>query len=84
MLLVIDNCIICLGIIPILWAARWNKIILQKLMSHGAEATDTDYGGNNMLHYTDDAEIIKQFPSLINKASCNGKYTIISVKRRNK
>ena len=46
-------------------------------MSHGAEATDTDYAQWNMLHLTNDAKIIKQFPSLINKASCGGKYTIM-------
>ena len=79
------NCIICLGKTPILWAAfRDNLALIKELMSHGAEATDRDYNGWNMLHYTDNVEIIKQFPSLINKADCNGKYTIISVKRRNK
>ena len=75
----------CLGRTPILVAAIENNIkILQKLMSHGAEATDTDYRGLNMLHATTDAEIMKQFPSLINKGGCSGKYTIISIKRRNK
>jgi ankyrin repeat protein len=75
----------CLGRTPILWAAyRNNNKILKKLIAHGAEATDTTYAGWNILHYTRDAEIIKQFPSLINKAGCSGKYTIISVKRRNK
>ena len=60
--------------------------LIQELMSHGAEATDTDYAGWNMLHFTRDAEIfkqiMKQFPSLINKGDCYGKYTIISVERR--
>ena len=68
-----------------MWAANKNNLtLIKELMSYGAEATDTSYAGWNMLHYTTDAEIIKQFPSLSNKASCSGKYTIISVKRRNK
>ena len=79
------NCIICLGWTPILWAAiNDNFTLINKLMSHGAQATDTDYAGWSMLHLTNDAEIIKHFPSLINKASCNGKYTIISVEQRSK
>ena len=75
------NCIICSGRAPILWAADKNNIkLIQNLIAYGAEATDTDYVGGNMLHYTTrntDTEIIKQFPYLINKGSCNGKYTII-------
>ena len=63
-------------------AYKDNLTLIQELMSYGAEATDTNYAGRNMLHYTEDAEIMKQFPSLINKGSCDGKYTIISVERR--
>ena len=77
------NCIICSGKTPIFLAA-WKEYltIIKELMSHGAEATNTDYNGWNMLHSTENAEIMKQFPSLINKGDCNGKYTIISGKGR--
>ena len=51
--------------------------LIQDLIAHGAEATDTDYRGFNMLHYTSDAEIIKLFPSLVNKGDCNGKNTLL-------
>lgn len=70
---------ICLGKTPILLAA-WmdNTTIIQHLIDHGAQVTDTDFAGRNMLHYSqNNTEIIKQFPFLINKGNCRGKSTII-------
>ena len=78
------NFIICSENTPILWAARMNNTkVIQTLIAHGAEATDTNFAGWNIHHYTEDTEINKRFPSLINRGNCAGKYKIINVERRN-
>ena len=67
-----------LGLTPIMSAAFVDNInLVQYLISHGAEADQTDYFGKNILFHASDPKFSELFPYLINKQDCNGKYTII-------
>ena len=77
-MLIIVITTIYLGFTPLFWAAQQNDInLILRLIAHGAQATDTDYNGLNILHHYRDTEIIKLFPSLINTGDCSGKFGII-------
>ena len=47
--------------------------MINKLVALGADSSATAYNGDNMLHYTTDAQIIKNFSFLSQRKNCLGK-----------